>query len=128
MNRKQILIIDDALTVRLYHRSILERGGYKVDEAINGIEALEKIYSSGTYDLYLVDINMAKMDGYSFLKELRKQKIFQSPAIMISTEEGDWDKEKAYQAGANYYLKKPVKPETLLLYVKILLGQGESYE
>ena len=128
MNSKRILVIDDAATVRLFHRSILEKAGFEVDEAVNGIEALEKILSSDPYDLYLVDINMPKMDGYVFLKELRSRKIFQSPAIMISTEEREWDKEKAYQMGANHYLTKPVKPETLLLYVSILLGQGDIHE
>lgn len=128
MKKKRILIIDDTATVRLYHRTILEGSGFTVDEAFNGIEALEKILASGPYDLYLVDINMPKMDGYTFLQKLRNQNISQSPAIIISTEEDEWDKEKAYQAGANFYLIKPVKPETLLLYTKILCGQDVSDE
>ncbi|MEK9711506.1 MAG: response regulator, partial [Thalassolituus sp.] len=58
---KQILIVDDASTVRMYHRNILESAGYTVDEAVNGIEALEKALEH-TFDLYIVDINMPKMD------------------------------------------------------------------
>uniref|UniRef100_A0A7C3IJH4 Response regulator n=1 Tax=Gracilinema caldarium TaxID=215591 RepID=A0A7C3IJH4_9SPIR len=128
MDKKRILIVDDAATVRKYHRSILEKAGYEVDEAINGIEALEKILAVQPYDLYLVDINMPKMDGYTFLQELRKLAIPQGPAIMISTEDKEWDMEKAFQSGANYYIPKPVEPAQLLLYAELLLGRVQSHE
>jgi two-component system chemotaxis response regulator CheY len=128
MEKKRILIVDDAATVRMYHRSILEKAGYEVDEAMNGIEALEKILATTPYDLYLVDINMPKMDGYTFLQELRKLAIPQRPAIMISTEDKEWDMEKAFQSGANYYIPKPVEPTQLLLYVELLLGQVQGHE
>jgi two-component system, chemotaxis family, chemotaxis protein CheY len=118
---KRILIVDDAATVRMYHRNILETVGYKVDEAVNGIEALEKALQD-TFQLYVVDINMPKLDGYGFLRELRGQDIVQAPAIMISTEAKDNDLERAYVAGANHYLVKPVKPEQLLMLVKLLIG------
>ncbi len=120
----RILIVDDAATVRLFERTILEKAGYHVDEAINGIEALEKIELNGPYDLYLVDINMPQMDGYSFLEEMRSLGIEQSPAIMVSTESEKYDKERAYRSGANYYITKPIKPETLLKYIQIFLGIG----
>jgi two-component system chemotaxis response regulator CheY len=128
MEKKRILIVDDAATVRMYHRSILEKAGYEIDEAMNGIEALEKILATTPYDLYLVDINMPKMDGYTFLQELRKLAIPQRPAIMISTEDKEWDMEKAFQSGANYYIPKPVEPTQLLLYVELLLGQVQGHE
>jgi two-component system chemotaxis response regulator CheY len=123
MNQKRILIIDDAATVRMYHKSILQKVGYFVDEAINGIEAMEKIMNTSPFDLYLVDVNMPKQDGYSFLRELRRQEISQAPAVMISTESEDMDKEHAYEAGANFYLVKPIKPEELLGYCRLLLGE-----
>ena len=118
---KNILVVDDAATVRMYHRSILEGAGYAVAEAINGIEALEKSLQQ-VFDLYLVDINMPKLDGYGFLRELRGQPLAQAPAIMISTEGEANDQRRAFQAGANAYLHKPSKPDQLLLYVRILLG------
>jgi two-component system chemotaxis response regulator CheY len=120
---KTILVIDDAATVRMYHRNILQAAGYETDEAINGIEALEKALQK-PYDLYLVDVNMPKMDGYGFLKELRSQDILQAPAIMVSTEGGKNDQVLAYNAGANLYLIKPVKPNELLSYTRLLLGEG----
>lgn len=119
---KRILIVDDAATVRLFHRSILESAGYAVDEALNGIEALEKTLQQ-PYDLYIVDINMPKLDGYGFLSQLRREDIPQAPAIMVSTEAAANDQALAYRAGANDYLVKPVKPGPLLAHVRLLLGE-----
>ncbi|RKX90782.1 MAG: response regulator [Spirochaetes bacterium] len=121
----RILIVDDAATVRMYHRTILEKAGLEVDEAINGIEALEKALETGPYDMYLVDVNMPKLDGYGFLRELRMQDIPQVPAIMISTEAQERDRLLAFEAGANYYLVKPINPDELLSYCKLLLGKGK---
>ncbi|WP_426191019.1 response regulator [Massilia sp. DWR3-1-1] len=119
---KHILIVDDAATVRMYHRAILEGAGYRVDEAINGFEALEKALCQA-YDLYLVDVNMPKMDGYTLVRALRAEgEIAQAPAVMVSTEAQAADRDKAYQAGANLYLIKPTRPEVLLAHVACLLG------
>jgi two-component system chemotaxis response regulator CheY len=120
---KTILVIDDAATVRMYHRNILEGAGYSVDEAINGIEALEKALMKN-YDLFLVDINMPKLDGYGFLRQLRTQNVEQAPAIMVSTESAKNDEILAYNAGANLYLIKPTKPDELLRYSQLLLGES----
>jgi two-component system chemotaxis response regulator CheY len=117
---KRILIIDDAATVRLYHRQILESAGHIVEEAVNGIEALEKALQT-PFDLYLVDVNMPKLDGYGFLRELRRQAIPQVPAIMVSTEASPDDHVRAYAAGANLYLVKPTRPEQLLAPIALLL-------
>lgn len=119
MNR--ILVIDDAATVRMYYRQMLEGAGYTVEEATNGIEALEKALCA-PFDLYLVDVNMPKLDGYGFLRELRRQELPQAPALMISTESADRDRTQAYEAGANFFLVKPVKPQEFLAYCRLFLG------
>lgn len=124
---KHILIVDDAATVRLYHRSILEEAGYAVAEAVNGFEALEKAMPAQcapSFDLYLVDVNMPQMDGYGFLRALRAADGPQAPAIMISTEAEEGDRRLAYEAGANHYLAKPIRPPQLLRVVKLLLGES----
>jgi two-component system chemotaxis response regulator CheY len=120
---KRVLIVDDAATVRMYHRGILEAAGYKVEEAWNGIEALEKALET-PYDFYIVDVNMPKLDGYGFLRELRQQDIVQSPAIMVSTEAAARDELAAYRAGASGYLIKPAKPQQLLAHVRLMLGEA----
>ncbi|WP_017879758.1 response regulator [Janthinobacterium sp. CG3] len=119
---KRILIVDDAATVRMYHRNILGAAGYLVEEAVNGIEALEKALQD-PFDLYIVDINMPKLDGYGFLRQLRAEDLPQAPAIMVSTEAASNDQTAAYRAGANCYLVKPAKPVQLLTHVRLLLGE-----
>jgi two-component system chemotaxis response regulator CheY len=109
----------------MFHRSILESAGYVVDEAVNGFEALEKALQT-PFDLYVVDINMPMLDGYGFLRELRGQDVPQVPAIMISTEADASDKTMAYAAGANAYMIKPSKPETLLIHVRMLIGEASA--
>lgn len=120
---KRVLIVDDAATVRMFYRSILESAGYQVEEAWNGIEALEKALEA-PFDLYIVDVNMPKLDGYGFLRELRQQDILQSPAIMVSSEAAVQDEITAYRAGANGYMIKPAKPPQLLAHVRLILGEA----
>lgn len=120
---KQILIVDDASTIRLYLKHLLEGAGYAVDEAANGVEALEKVLY-GTYDLCLVDVNMPKLDGYSFLREFRSRDVAQPPVIMVSTEAQLTDRSEALRCGANGYLVKPVAPEPLLSLVGMLTPEG----
>jgi two-component system chemotaxis response regulator CheY len=119
---KRILIVDDAATVRMYYRDILESASYSVTEAVNGMEGLEKALTS-PFDLYVVDVNMPKLDGYGLLRELRRENIPQSPAIMVSSEATVADRERAYRAGANEYFIKPLKPAQMLTHVRLLLGE-----
>jgi two-component system chemotaxis response regulator CheY len=121
---KRVLVIDDANLVRLYYRQILESAGYEVDEALNGLEALEKLLAS-TPDLLIVDVNMPQMDGLTFLATLRRQSLSQSaiPALVTTTESQPQDRLAARQAGANYYLTKPLGESVLIEYVSLLCGQ-----
>lgn len=120
---KRILIVDDAAIVRMYHRQLLEQAGFAMDEAVNGIEALEKALAQ-PWDLYVVDINMPRMDGYSFLRELRSRTdVAQAPALMISTEGEEKDALAAYAAGANFYVVKPAKPGELALVARLMTGE-----
>ena len=116
---KKILVVDDSVTVRLYHRHILHSAGYDIDEAENGMEALEKA-SETKYSLFLVDINMPILDGYSFVKRLRESDGFDTPVIMISTEAESSDMSTAYNSGANLYQVKPVSTNDLINCVELL--------
>lgn len=121
--KTRILVIDDANLVRLYYRDALERAGFEVDEALNGLEALEKLLARPA-DLLIVDVNMPQMDGFSFLKALRRQDlpICGIPALVITTEAGPQDRAAARAAGANFYLVKPVTPEDLAAHVRLMSG------
>lgn len=123
---KTILVIDDAGLVRLYFRTTLEAAGFRVEEALNGLEALEKLPGLGA-DLLIVDVNMPQMDGFSFLKALRASDpaIARLPALVTSTESREADFAAARAAGANYYLVKPVDPEDLRTYACLLCGVAQ---
>lgn len=119
----RILIVDDSSLVRLYYRDTLEKAGFEVEQAINGIEAMEKVLTQ-TYDLAIVDINMPRMDGISFVRSLRRSTpdVASLPALMITTEAGQQDIVDARAAGANFYLVKPVSEAELLRHVAVLTG------
>ena len=120
---KRILVVDDASLVRRFYRDALERAGFEVDEALNGVEALEKVLGD-SYDLVIVDVNMPQMDGLTFLRTLRRQSdvVSSLPSLVISTEAGPQDTAAARAAGANFYLVKPASQERLVEYVSIMCG------
>ena len=115
-----IMIVDDSKTVRNYHGAILKSMGLDIVEAENGMEALEKSLDN-RIDLYLVDVNMPIMDGYSFIQDLRKQENNKTvPVIMVTTQAKEEDKMNAYEVGANLFETKPIKPDQLKTYIDIL--------
>ena len=120
---KRVLVIDDAGLVRRYYRSALETAGFEVDEALNGLEALERLFG-GRFDLLIVDVNMPQMDGLSFLQTLRAKSLpFSSiPAMVVSSEAAPQRVVAARAAGANFYMVKPLRPETLVQYASLLCG------
>jgi two-component system, chemotaxis family, chemotaxis protein CheY len=120
---KTILVVDDGALVRVYYRSILEGAGFRVEEALNGLEALERLLA-GPVDLLVVDINMPQMDGLTFLRTLRQKDgpMASIPAVVTSTESAAADFAAARAAGANYYLVKPVDREQLAVFARILCG------
>ena len=121
----RVLVVDDSTIVRRYMREALERAQFAVEEAFNGVEALEKIVAH-RFDLLVVDVNMPKMDGYAFLRALRGRADAHAaiPALMTSTEAKPQDLDAAEQAGANYYLVKPVRQDDLVLHAKALTGRS----
>jgi two-component system chemotaxis response regulator CheY len=124
-NGKRALVVDDAALMRAYYRQALERAGYVVDEALNGLEGLEKLLM-GSFDVVVVDINMPQMDGLTFLRAVRANAlpVAATPALVTSTEAGPQDVAAARRAGANYYLVKPVSPDTLVRHVGMMSGAG----
>ena len=121
--KARVLVVDDSSLVRLYYRSALETAGFEVKQAINGIEAMEKVLSE-SFDLVIVDVNMPRMDGFTFLRSLRSSAadVATLPALMITTESGVQDIAEARVAGANFYLVKPVAEAELVRHVCVLTG------
>jgi len=121
--KKTILVIDDASLVRLYYRTTLEAAGFHVEEALNGLEALEKLLTVPVH-LMIVDINMPQMDGLTFLDTVRRKDrpLASIPALVTSTESAESDFEAARAAGANYYLVKPIDQVKLVEFAGLLCG------
>jgi two-component system chemotaxis response regulator CheY len=119
----RVLVVDDSSLVRLYYRAALEKAGFEVEQAINGIEAMERALSQ-PFDLVIVDVNMPRMDGLTFLRALRRcaSDLATLPALMISTESEMQDVAAARAAGANFYLVKPVAEAELVRHVCVLTG------
>ena len=121
--KMRILVVDDANLVRLYYRQILEEAGFDVEEALNGIEALEHLLVSPP-DALIVDINMPLMDGVTFLNALRRQALplASIPTLVTSTESKAPDIEAARAAGATFYSAKPVGREDLARTMAMFCG------
>ena len=124
--KMRILVVDDANLVRLYYRQILEQAGFEVEEALNGLEALELLLASPP-DALIVDINMPLMDGVTFLGALRRQALPLSsiPTLVTSTESKTADIEAARVAGANFYSAKPVGREDLARTMAMFCGVSQ---
>jgi two-component system chemotaxis response regulator CheY len=122
-SRARVLVVDDSSLVRLYYRDILQRGGFDVEQAVNGMEAVEKVLAQ-PFDLTIIDVNMPKMDGFTLIRSIRSSApaIAALPALVISTEASQQDREDARAAGANFYLVKPVSEANLLRYASALAG------
>jgi two-component system chemotaxis response regulator CheY len=120
---KRILVVDDAGLIRLYYRQALEAAGFHVDEALNGLEAMEKLLFEPV-DLIIVDVNMPRMDGMTFLRTLRRQALPMAsiPALVTSTEAAQQDFDAARAAGANFYLVKPLVQPVLVQYARLMCG------
>ena len=116
----RVLVVDDAATVRLYHTKLLADAGFAVAEAANGLEAVEAALATA-FDLFVVDVNMPKMDGYTCVETLRSETVgTAAPILMISTEDRPGDADRAYAAGGNLYLVKPVSVERLVRIARVL--------
>ena len=128
--KARVLVVDDAATVRMYHRKLLTDAGWETEEAANGQEAWERLQAGSAhaqFDLLVVDINMPKMDGYRLVQSLRSDPaLYQPPVLMVSTEAQQQDGLRAREVGANCYLIKPAKPQYLVLAAALLLGDARA--
>ncbi|HNQ45453.1 MAG TPA: response regulator [Syntrophorhabdus sp.] len=121
---KKILIVDDSSTIRKLIRYILKKQEYRITEAKDGMDAMEKLASLEA-DLIIVDLNMPNMDGIQFVKNLRSNYYYMdTPVIMLTTTKDAELKRDALLAGVNLFLNKPVQPNFLIYKVEGLL-KGE---
>jgi two-component system chemotaxis sensor kinase CheA len=121
--RRPILVIDDSLTTRMLERSILESAGYEVDVAASGEEGLEKARFR-EYGLFLTDIDMPGIDGFTFVAETRADpRLSAVPAILVSSRAGAEDRQRGAEVGASaYVVKSEFNQDDLLAHVRRLVS------
>ncbi len=121
----RILIADDDPQMRRLVRSVLAREGFEVEEAADGLDALDRVQLGGI-DLVVLDVEMPRLDGLGVLEELRAQmRTAALPVIMLTGQTGDTE-ERALDLGAQDYLNKPVQTRSLVARVKAVLKRANS--
>lgn len=107
----KILIVDDEEMIRGVLREYIEFEGNQADEAADGMESV-KMCRENDYDLILMDVMMPKLDGFSAVKEIRKEK--DVPVIMLSARGEEYDKLFAFEIGVDDYVTKPFSPKEVM--------------
>ncbi len=107
-DRKQILVVDDSITVREMERKLLESKGYQVDVAVDGMDAWNLLRTTAkTYDMVVSDIDMPRMNGIELITQMKGHEKFKSlPVMVVSYKNTEEDRLRGMEAGANYYLTK----------------------
>ena len=119
---KTILIVDDSATMMMSVKSTLEMNDFKVETAVDGIEALTKIKAGLKPDLVITDINMPNMGGMELIKNIRALPGFSFMPILTLTTEGEASKrDEAKKLGATGWLVKPVAGPDLVKVIKQVL-------
>ena len=119
----RLLIVDDEQKIREVVREYALINGYEVEEASDGLEALEKIEKED-FDCVILDIMMPKLDGFSACKQIKKIK--QVPVIMLSARQEEYDKLFGFELGVDDYVVKPFSPKELMARVKVILERFRS--
>ena len=113
--RPPILVIDDSLTTRMLEQSILESAGYEVDLAVSGEEGMDKA-KLRKYGLFLVDVEMPGMDGFTFIERTRADpELSQTPAILVTSRASPEDLQRGREVGAVMHIEKREFNQTDLL-------------
>ncbi len=121
--RPQVLVVDDSITMRKVSARVLEREGYEVHTAKDGLDALEQMHER-IPDVILLDLEMPRMDGYEFAGYVRGDPRFQKiPIIVITSRVGEKHRARAFELGVNRYLGKPYQEGEMVSSVAELLAE-----
>ena len=122
----RILAVDDEPNIVRLIQVNLERHGYQVDTANNGVQALEKIRANRP-DLVVSDVMMPEMDGFELLSTIKRDPALEDlPIIMLTAKTQDKNVMEGYSRGADMYLTKPFNPAELLAFVKRILQSSSG--
>lgn len=119
----KILVVDDEENIRDVLREYAEFEGHEVDEASDGMEAVEMV-KNNDYDIIIMDIMMPRLDGYSACKEIRKIK--QTPMLMLSARGEEYDKLFGFELGIDDYVVKPFSPKEVMARVNAIVKRNSK--
>ena len=119
-----ILMVDDSINVRRFLSLTLEKAGYRVEQAKDGLDALEKLLGGLQINAVVCDIDMPRLDGYGFLARVKSNPAFkQLPIVMLSSRSSDKERQLAINLGATAYFYKPYNKQELLESLNDLIGE-----
>ena len=122
----RILVVDDEFRIRQIIRKYAEFEGYEVEEATDGMQAIE-ICRKERFDLIIMDVMMPELDGFSACREIRK--FCKTPIIMLSARGEEYDKIHGFELGSDDYVVKPFSPKELMMRVGAVIKRaGKSEE
>lgn len=119
----KLLIVDDEAAIRLLVKKYADFEGYETDEAADGMEAVIKCRQS-TYDMVIMDVMMPELDGFSAVKEIRKNS--NVPVIMLSARGEEYDKIHGFELGIDDYVTKPFSGKELMMRIAAVLARSNS--
>ncbi len=120
--RLMVMVVDDSITVRKVTTRLLERNGYQVLTAKDGVDAMGQLQEAMP-DMLLLDIEMPRMDGFELATHMRNdERLRHVPIIMITSRTGDKHRERAREIGVNQYLGKPFQESALLDSIQNIIG------
>lgn len=123
----KVLVLEDSPTMCSLYRMVLARYETELHFAGDGVEGLDRAAQEPGVELYIVDVNLPRMDGVEFIRKLRGELgMLEAPVLVVSTECSEEDQRTALAAGADAYLCKPWKPEELLEAIGALERRAPS--
>ena len=123
--RRLVMIVDDSVTVRKVTSRLLERQGYDIVTAKDGVDAIEQLENVRP-DLMLLDIEMPRMDGFEVTNLVRHHDIHRDlPIIMITSRTGEKHRERAFSLGVTHYMGKPFQEAELLANIQQLIAEKQ---
>ncbi len=117
----KLLVVDDERLIRDLIRKYAAFEGYEVEEAADGMEAVEKC-RGGRYDLIIMDVMMPELDGFSAVREIRK--FSGTPVIMLSARGEEYDRIHGFETGVDDYVVKPFSSRELMMRVGAILKRS----
>ncbi|MBE5904796.1 MAG: response regulator transcription factor [Pseudobutyrivibrio sp.] len=123
---KKILVVDDEEKIRSIIRKYGEFEGYLIEEATDGMDAIQKVKENSNYDVIIMDVMMPELDGFSACTEIKKIKDI--PVIMLSARGEEYDRIHGFEAGVDDYVIKPFSPRELMMRVKVVTSRVRTTE